>query len=125
MGYIENQEKKKVNIERARKMRRVPTEAEAELWERLKGKALSVRFIRQHIVFGRIADFCAPSIRLIVEVDGGYHLIQKEKDDQRDEHLKRCGYTTMRFTNDQVMKETDLVLIKIVAFIVKTFKDSI
>jgi len=118
-----NLEHRKICIERAKKMRRVPTEAEAELWERLKEKQLKIRFIRQHVIFGRIADFCAPSIGLIVEVDGGYHDTQKDSDIKRDKQLKRLGgYHTIRFTNEQVLKEIDLVIIKILAEVIKGLK---
>jgi very-short-patch-repair endonuclease len=48
--------------------------AEAALWAQLKNRQLGVVFRRQVVVLGRyIADFLAPAVKLIVEVDGGYH----------------------------------------------------
>lgn len=50
------------------------------------------------------ADICIPSLKLIIEVDGGYHTSpeQKIKDKQRDRDFKSMGYTTLRFTNEQI-----------------------
>lgn len=50
------------------------------------------------------ADICIPSLKLIIEVDGGYHTSpeQKIKDEQRDSDFKSMGYTTLRFTNERV-----------------------
>ena len=50
------------------------------------------------------ADISIPSLKLIIEVDGGYHSTpeQQVKDKQRDEAFKSIGYTTLRFTNEQV-----------------------
>ena len=58
---------------RARWMRREPTLTESVLWERLRGKRLGVVFRRQVVIGRYIVDFCAPAVRLVVEVDGGYH----------------------------------------------------
>jgi very-short-patch-repair endonuclease len=56
----------------ARQRRSCLTESEARLWSALKAGQLSVCFRRQMLGGDRfIADFCAPSVRLIVEVDGG------------------------------------------------------
>lgn len=50
------------------------------------------------------ADISIPSLKLIIEVDGGYHNTeeQKTKDKQRDDDFKSIGYTTLRYTNEQV-----------------------
>jgi len=52
-------------------MRAAPTTTESLLWAELSGSKLGVGFRRQ-VPLGRyIADFLAPSDKLIVEVDGG------------------------------------------------------
>ena len=58
---------------RAAGMRVAPTTTEALLWNELRGSRLGVAFRRQVVIGRRIADFCAPSVKLVVEVDGGYH----------------------------------------------------
>ena len=54
-------------------MRHTPTPSESALWRCLSGKQLGVAFKRQQPIGKYIADFVAPSVKLIVEVDGGYH----------------------------------------------------
>jgi len=54
-------------------MRAAPTLTEEILWQVLRGSRLGVAFRRQAIIGRCIVDFVAPSIRLVVEFDGGYH----------------------------------------------------
>jgi len=55
-----------------------------------------VQFRRQVPVAGRfIADFLAPSIALIVEVDGGYHSRRRVADARRDERLSQLGFRVL------------------------------
>lgn len=50
-----------------------------------------------------------------MEVDGGYHSEpkQQEEDQSRETALRRMGYHTMRFTNEEVLYDIDNVLQKI------------
>lgn len=95
---------------RARSLRRTPTDAERKLWAGLRGDQLGVRFRRQ-LVIGQsfIADFCAPSIKLVVEVDGGQHA-GSEADAARTARLEDLGYAVLRFWNNDVLSSTDRVL---------------
>jgi very-short-patch-repair endonuclease len=52
-------------------MRAFPTRSEALLWQALRGHQLGVRFRRQVVLHTFIVDFLAPSVGLVVEVDGG------------------------------------------------------
>jgi len=64
---------------------------------RLKGRQLGVSFRRQVPVGGQfIADFCAPSIQLIVEVDGAIHARRLGPDARRDLRLRRLGFRVVR-----------------------------
>lgn len=65
----------KVLQQRALQHRNYPTQAEAVLWEYLKGNRLGAKFRRQHLIGQYIPDFVCLSKQLIVEVDGGYHFI--------------------------------------------------
>jgi very-short-patch-repair endonuclease len=50
------------------------TSAEAALWEMLKSKKLEGRkFRRQYSIGSYIVDFCCPSEKLIIELDGDPH----------------------------------------------------
>jgi very-short-patch-repair endonuclease len=83
----------------AAQMRSHLNPAEAALWALLQRRQLGVVFRRQVVVLGRyIADFLAPSVKLIVEVDGGYHARRVAADARRDEGLRRAGYRVVRWT---------------------------
>ncbi len=77
--------------ERAARMRHAPTPSEARLWEALRGGRLGVVFRRQFVLGEHIVDFCAPAVRLVVEVDGGYHAERGRLDARRKERLQRLG----------------------------------
>jgi len=105
----------KVLQERALQHRNYPTQAEAVLWEYLKGNRLGAKFRRQHLIGQYIPDFVCFSKQLIVEVDGGYHFIgdQLISDEQRTAYLESFGYQVIRFTNEEVLADTQNVLQKI------------
>ena len=105
----------KVLQERALQHRNYPTQAEAVLWEYLKGNRLGAKFRRQHLIGQYIPDFVCLSKQLIVEVDGGYHFIgdQPTSDEQRTAYLESFGYHVIRFTNEEVLADMQNVLQKI------------
>jgi very-short-patch-repair endonuclease len=87
---------------RARQHRCALTPTEQALWAQLRGCRLGVWFRRQ-VPLGRfIVDFLAPSARLIVEVDGGYHAQRRSLDARRDQHLQRLGHRILRLEADLV-----------------------
>jgi len=96
----------------SRQNRRNPTEAEACMWTQLRAEALGVKFRRQHPIGDYIADFVALSAKLIIEIDGGYHTTadQQAEDAVRSVNLENQGYKILRFTNQQVLADTDNVI---------------
>jgi very-short-patch-repair endonuclease len=90
----------------ARQHRSRPTQSEARLWSALKDRQLGVSFRRQVPVAGRfIADFCAPSIQLIVEVDGPIHARRPGPDARRDLKLRRDGFRVVRVSAELVLRD--------------------
>src|SRR6478609_376931 len=89
----------------AHEMRRAPTDSEARLWRALGSSQLGVAFRRQVPLLGFIVDFYAPSVRLVVEVDGGYHERRATADARRDRKLARAGYRVLRIDAAEVMRE--------------------
>jgi very-short-patch-repair endonuclease len=89
------------------------TEAERVLWSRLRGKQLlGVQFYRQKPIGPFIVDFFAPGASLVVEADGSQHLetVHAKKDEERDLYLADEGLCVLRFTNDQILRDTDAVV---------------
>lgn len=97
--------------ENARKNRNNATLAEEILWKYLRKKRLGWKFRRQHPVNDFIADFICLDKHLIIEVDGGYHNIQtqREADNLRSDILNKQGFYVIRFTNEQIFNEIDYV----------------
>ena len=96
----------------AEEMRKKPTEAESVMWEMLRAKNLDTKFCRQHIIGEYIVDFVCLDKQLVVEIDDGYHneTEQKEVDQQRTNFLQSKGFSVLRFTNQEVICNTDEML---------------
>ena len=77
--------------ERARVMRCSPTRSEEWLWRRLSGSKTGFAFRRQLVIGEHIADFACTKVRLVVEVDGGYHQGRERQDGARDRALGELG----------------------------------
>jgi very-short-patch-repair endonuclease len=101
---------------RADFMRRQPTASEARLFEAVRGGRLGVAFRRQVTVLGRyIVDLLVPSLRLVVEVDGGYHEERQRHDERRDRALARAGYRVLRVPAGLVMRDLQAAVAMVAA----------
>lgn len=89
------------------------TEAERILWRKLKNKQLGFQFRRQFGVAHYILDFYCPEGKLAVELDGGFHRKRKEYDKDRTEYLNKLGIIVLRFWNQEVVDDVDVVMEKI------------
>ncbi len=95
----------------ARRLRHTQTDAEQKLWQALRSRQLhGAKFRRQHPVGPYVTDFCCTKLHLILEIDGGHHGEQAEKDDERTAYLVSRGYRVLRFWNNEVLTMTDSVL---------------
>jgi very-short-patch-repair endonuclease len=104
-------------MHRAGELRKELTPAEAKLWVYLRTlRKEGVHFRRQHAIGQYIVDFClrqyrryrcAPSRKLIIEVDGSPHLDQDESDAERTAFLAAKGYHVLRFWNSDVMDKIE------------------
>jgi very-short-patch-repair endonuclease len=109
-------EVRKIQRDRAKQLRRAMTRAETLLWRHLKAHRLAaLGFRRQSPMGNYIADFVAHSRKLIVEVDGESHDFEERirHDGRRDEWFASRGYRVLRFTNDDVMKNLEGVVLAI------------
>ena len=73
------------------------TDGERQLWQRLRGEQLGLKFRRQYPLGGYVADFACLAPRLIVEIDGSQHADQIAYDAKRDAFFRLHGFEVMRF----------------------------
>jgi very-short-patch-repair endonuclease len=91
---------------RAQGLRAAPTVSEEKFWVALSGGQVGVTFRRQVPVgHGFIVDFLAPSLKLVVEVDGSAHEHRRRADARRDEKLRRLGYRVLRLEAEVVVRD--------------------
>lgn len=105
---------KKATLRNARRLRKNQTDAEQCLWQRLRGRSLAgLKFRRQHPIGPYICDFVCVDQKLIIEIDGGQHTSNREKDAARTAYLQSQGFRVVRFWNHEVLAATEAVLEKI------------
>ena len=100
----------------ARDLRRGQTQAEAKLWSLLRNRQLKgKKFRRQHPIGRYVVDFYCHECKIVVEVDGNFHLDAESQqyDKSRTASLNEIGITVLRFWNEQVMRDCIKVLQKI------------
>ena len=97
----------------ANRLRKEMTKAEACLWKYVlrAGKMKGFSFRRQRPVLKYIADFMCKELMLIIEVDGSIHQLEEviKNDEVRQKALEEAGFTVLRFTNDEVLKDIQSV----------------
>ena len=97
----------------ARQLRKNPTDAEQKLWFSINQRQLSGhKFRRQQVVDNLyIVDFVCLEKRLIIELDGGQHT--PESDKERTDYLNAQNFEVLRFWNNEVLENIDGVLMVI------------
>ena len=84
----------------ARALRTSSSDAETRLWWHLRDRRLGgAKFRRQLPIGPYVADFVCVEAMLVVELDGGQHAEQLERDQVRTSFLERQGYRVVRFWN--------------------------
>jgi len=97
----------------AKDLRKRITETELLLWQHLRAKRFEgLKFRRQQPIGKYIVDFVCFEKKIIIELDGGQHVLQKEKqkDIGRDQWFETQGYKILRFWDDEVLTKTQAVL---------------
>ena len=104
------------NKQKSRRLRTNMTDAEQRVWLKIRMNQLNGRrFYRQKPVGDYIADFYCPKASLVVEVDGGQHFTEEGagNDNVRNEYMASLGLRVLRFPNNEVMKNIDGVIERI------------
>jgi leucyl-tRNA synthetase len=97
----------------AKENRQNQTEEEGILWQEVRNNKLGFKIGRQHAIGVFIANFVCLDRRLVIEVDGEYHLSNKEFDEARTQFLNAEGFKVIRFSNKEVKSELPEVISKI------------
>jgi very-short-patch-repair endonuclease len=105
----------------AKDLRSSMTKAEACLWKyTLRAKQMKgYSFRRQRPILDYIADFACLELQLVIEVDGYTHSLDEtiNKDIIKQEALEKAGYSVMRFSDNEVLKDMRNVILRIESFI--------
>jgi very-short-patch-repair endonuclease len=99
----------------ARRMRAQPTDAERVLWQRLRHDiaVAGSHFRRQALIGPFIVDFASRKAKLVIELDGGQHDLQRAADAARTRRIESAGYRVLRFWNNDVLSNLEGVLSEI------------
>lgn len=103
---------------RAEVLRKKMTEAEKILWEVLKTKKLrGFKFRRQHPILKFILDFYCHESKLGIEIDGQVHNSKEQRfyDEDRTEILKEYDIKIIRFHNNEIIENLEVVKLKILS----------
>ena len=99
---------------RNRELRQRQTKAESLIWTVLRAKRLAgLKFRRQHPLGPYIVDFACIEKDIVIELDGGYHEHQYDKDRVRQAFLESQGWQVLRFSNEDVLLDVEAVAISI------------
>jgi len=105
--------------EYARHNRKNATPAEKRMWELLSRKQLAgLKFTRQKPLENFIVDFYCSELLLGIEIDGDTHAFQEKYDELRSDILKKkYGIEIIRYTNTDVLSNTEGVYLDLVEHI--------
>ena len=111
-------------VSTAKTLRKSMTPEEKHLWyDFLKRLPLNVR--RQHNIENYIVDFYIAEKKIVIEVDGGQHLLpeHKEADKKRDACLASWGISVLRYSNDSIRNQFNAVTENILKSLGLDFSD--
>jgi very-short-patch-repair endonuclease len=112
MNVIESRAMNSRQRELAHRMRTQPTDAERALWQRLRHDITLIgsHFRRQAPIGPFIVDFASRKAKLVIELDGGQHDWERERDAARTRQIEATGYRVLRFWNNEVIENLEGVL---------------
>ena len=106
--FNKNSEKSK-----RRELRKNSTAAERILWKCLKARHLKdQKFRRQYSIGIFVTDFYCPKFKLAIELDGSVHDTDEAKvyDKEWEDIIKTFGISFLRFKNEDVFTNLELVI---------------
>ena len=119
---------KQTEKEKRRILRKNTTSAEKIVWTYLRRKKiLNERFLRQFSIEFYVLDFYCPRLRLAIEIDGDSHFVNQDTvdyDKERQVFIERLGIKLLRFKNEEVYTENDVVINNITQKVKEFQKDN-
>ena len=96
----------------ARDLRNNPTYSEKILWQGLRRQQLGYEFHRQVPIDEYIVDFYCHELTFAIEIDGISHesIFAKRRDVRRQQRLENLGVRFLRFTDDEVLGNPNMVI---------------
>ncbi len=108
----------------ARQNRRFLTKTEWLFWHCvLKKKWLGYRFLRQKPIWNYILDFYCSKLLLAIEIDWVSHEESVEYDNKRDRYLDSLWIKTIRYRDEDVLKNMEWVIVDLESCIKKREKE--
>ena len=91
-----------------RKLRKNSTDVERLVWNLVRNRQIEgLKFFRQYGAGTYILDFYCPQLKLAIEIDGGQHDENSEKDSERTQYLNSLGIEVLRFWNNDVLQNIE------------------
>ena len=90
-------------LELARQFRKNPTESEDAVWQMLRNRQIkNLKWRRQQVIEGFIADFYCAELNVVIEIDGSIHDDEevKEYDEYRTSVFASKGIRVYRLKNE-------------------------
>ena len=113
-GVIRNQKINPKKLELARRFRKNPTKSEDAVWQMLRNRQIkNLKWRRQQVIDGFIADFYCAELNVVLEIDGSVHDNEevKEYDEFRTSVFASRGIRVYRLKNEDCDKQhlTELI----------------
>lgn len=111
---IRNQKINPKKLELAREFRKNPTESEDAVWQMLRNRQIkNLKWRRQQVIYGYIADFYCAELKVVLEIDGSVHENEDVKayDEFRTSVFESKGIRVFRLKNEDCDKQhlTELI----------------
>ena len=102
-------------FEKSKELMAKMTQAEEVFWNVIKINEWHLKFRRQHPISNYVVDFYCHALKLVIELDGGYHEQEevKKNDAVRQRNIEDFGITVLRFKNEEILFKLDETIIKI------------
>ena len=103
-SFVRHKDNKALKTEIARQFRKEPTPSEEQVWSMLRNRqVLGLKWRRQKVINGFVADFYCAEHHIVLEIDGTIHDCEDTKmyDRAREQIFAEIGITTIRIKNSE------------------------